>query len=282
MANENRADFRRKIRSTLSSWPKDKTTLSSAVNATTTTIPLTAVTDIVARDILQVGSEVMRAISVSTLNMTVMRGDRGTIAASHLINSVVTVWSNWEWTDMDLNDEIDVAFDWLFPDVWYPKYYSNTVLAEAIEFGLPEGVRYPDGEQVKRVELLSDDGVTYVPIYGWRHENDRIILEHGMDCNRTVRLTTHGKHIRLTDDETTIYDGTILNAIRAYVIHLCIDKLLANRSRYVEYSAALNDRAATIDELSRLSYNFYNQATLAKDAASRPPLSGFASTRRKA
>ena len=89
-----------------------------------------------------------------------------------------------------------------------------------------------------------------------------------------------GKHGRLTSDASQLANADPVEAITYYAASNLLEQLLANRVRYVEYSAALNDRASTPDELQRQAYYFKNQAVVCKDRISRPPLSGLASTRR--
>ena len=278
---ENRADLRRMIRRKLMSWPKDITALSAAITTMTATIvTVNAVSNMVARDILEVESELMEIQSITGTTLTVMRGVQGSTAATHAISTAVSAYPWYEWSNQEINDSLNLSFDWRDPEVWYGKWYENTALVSQRELGLPSGVRYPDGEIIKKVELKNGD--FWIPVYCWRQQNDRLLFDFEMDQQRSIRLYTVGKHARLTDDTTTMYSSEPVDAIINYACKLCLENLLANRTRYVEYSAALNDRASTPDELSRQTYYFYNQAVLAKERASRPFPSGFASTRRSA
>ena len=59
------------------------TTLSAGVNATVTTVPVTAATDLSAGSTIRVGTEQMFVTSVSSNDLTVVRGVHGTTAATH-------------------------------------------------------------------------------------------------------------------------------------------------------------------------------------------------------
>ena len=283
---ENRADLRNKTRARLSAWADDVGSLGAAITTTTaTSATLAAALDISEKALIQIEDEVIRVRTYTaggTSVASILRGDRGSTAATHANGTAVSVYPFWGWTDFDINREIDAALDWLWPDAWVLKTLTNTILANKTDFGLPAGTAYPHGEQVKRVELL-DTTVSpnvYREILGWKHVNDRLIFERPTTENMTVRLWVMGKHARLTADSSQLVASDPVEAIVYYAASNLLEQLLANRVRYVEYSAALNDRASTPDELQRQSYYFKNQAVVARDRISRPPLSGLASTRR--
>lgn len=284
MANATRLDLRNLIRGKLMSWPDDQTTLNAGINASVTTFTLAANNNIQARSILEVDSELIYVLSVTgtTINNCI-RGYMGTTAATHSGGATVKAWPFWGWSDTELNRLMPLSFDWAFPDIWYPRILTNTFLANAKEFGAPAGCIYPNGEIIKKIELMDDSSPSkYKAIYNWRHINDMIILDKALTANRGVRLTIHGKHQCPTDDNTQLQNNDPVNAVVQYTCKLALENLLGNRPRYVEYSAALNDRASTPDELQRAIYFFFNQAELAKQNAYRAPLAGFASTRREA
>lgn len=279
----NRSDLRNLVREALMAWPEQVTTLTSAVaSASVATISVDSVSGIAARMLVELESEIMRIRSIASLDLTVLRGDHGSTAATHSNSLTLKVWPFWGWTDANLNNQINRSIDWLYPEVWYPDYVENTAQANKKEFGLPTGARYPDGDIVKEVAFLLSDGITYKPVYGWRHYNDRLIFDHETDQARTIRILLQKRYARLTDDTTQISSlhSDIVDAIVNMTIAHCLESLLASRTKFLEYSASLNDRASTPDELQRQVFYFINQATLAKDRASRVPMSGFASTRK--
>jgi hypothetical protein len=97
-----------------------------------------------------------------------------------------------------------------------------------------------------------------------------------LDQNYSVRIWIQQKQTALTDDVTAIDLDSAEECITFYAAGRCLDELLGNRSRYYEYSASLNDRASTLDELQRTAYYFFNQATILRDGISRPGLAGYA------
>lgn len=74
-------------------WPVHNSTLSAAIDATTTTIPLSNVTNLSAGAYLRCGSEWMLVQGVTGLNATVARGQSGTTAAAQASGaSVRNAW----------------------------------------------------------------------------------------------------------------------------------------------------------------------------------------------
>lgn len=280
---ENRADLRALIRSRLSAWADDVGALSaSSITSSVANLTLAAALDISEKALLQIDDEVIRVrtyAAAGTAVASVIRGDRGSTAAAHNASSVVAVYPFWGWTDFDINREIDSAMDWLWPDVWVLKTLTNTLLSGQTDFGLPAGVIYPQGQIVKRLELLDSESV-YREVLGWKHVGDRLILSRKTTQAWSARMWVMGSHQRLTSDSAQMADSSPREAVVLRVCASLLEQLLANRVRYVEYSAALNDRASTPDELQRQAYYFKNQAVVERDRISRPPLSGLASTRR--
>ena len=291
---ENRADLRSKIRSRLSAWVDDSGVLLAAIGATDQALAFTAGLDLSEKALIQIDQEVIRVrikdatgVNGTAINVTSMiRGDRGSTAAAHLINAPVLVFPFWGWTDLDINREIDAAIDWLWPDYWILTALTNTFLQGQTDFGLPAGCFYPGGNIVKRVELIDpavpvgSNTPVYKEILGWKHVGDRLILERWTRAAYTARIWIMGAQPRLADDTTQLQTSDPVEAITYYAASNLLEQMLANRTRYVEYSAALNDRASTPDELQRNAYYFKNQAVVARDRIMRPPLSGMASTRR--
>lgn len=273
------------VRRKIQSFPTMVTALSGAISATDTTLTVASAPPDTMTPVclLEIDSELIRVIATNsgTGVTSLLRGDQGSVAASHANGAVVQIWPKFSWTDQEINDQINLALDWLYPEVWFLKYYQNTALINTQEFGAPAGVVYPNGDVIKKIEMQDDNNPKqFREIYNWRHIGDRWILDQPLQVARVVRLTVQSRYARFTDDVNQLNDSSPVDAIVQYAAKLCLENLLGNRTRYTEYSASLSDRASTPDELQRQIYFFYNQAVLAKDRASRPPLSGFASTRR--
>jgi hypothetical protein len=297
----NRVDLRNKIRSRLSAWVDDSgISLNAIASATAQGIVFnTGVSgsqglDISEKALIQIDNEVIRvrvkdslgagstALSISSC----IRGDRGSTAATHLAGAAVNVYPFWGWTDFDINREIAAAIAWLWPDYWTLLTLTNTFEAGQTDFGLPVGCVYPQGNIVKRVELIDPripvgaNGPVYKEILGWKHVGDRLILSLWTRTAYQARIWIQAAQPDLTTDTQQLASDDPMEAIAYYAASNLLEQMLANRTRYVEYSAALNDRASTPDELQRNAYYFKNQAVVARDRIMRPPLSGMASIRR--
>ena len=273
-----RSDVRIGIREKLSAWPLNATTLSAAVTTTTaTTVTLTSVLSITERSLIEVDSELMHVLSVAGFVATVMRGARGTTAATHLNGAAVNIYPEWGWPDANLNRKISRAITWLGEgQVYTLTPLTNTLLSGYKEFGLPSGCEYPNGNKLKVLEILQADG-TYKKSLFWKHQGDRIVLPNKLTESLSVRLWIETKQADLTDDTTALGDARYLEVLELYASARALEELLANRTRYTEYSASLHDRASSLDELQRQAYYFQNQAIILRNEMSRPGLSGQAS-----
>jgi hypothetical protein len=282
MATFTRSTIRNGLRDKLFAWPDFVTTLAEALDATETAIDLTAVTGLSEQSLIECESELMQVVSISSTTATVIRGARGTTAATHDNATSVKFYPKWGWSDAALNQKINEAILWLREgQCWTLVFKTNTWLAEYKEFGMPAGVIYPSGDIVKAVEMKNGSGGDnsddeYVPILGWRHVGDRIFINQKLDIDRQIRLWIQQHQPLLSADATTLDDDKYVEPLVMYATSRCLDELLANRARFYEYSASLNDRASSPDELQRLSHYFFNQAVVARDQMSRPGLSGFA------
>lgn len=278
-----RPDIRTGIRNKLSAWPRVQTVLSGAINATQTTLSLGSLTNLEDRMLFEIDSETLRLYQLAnaaTNPLTVIRGDRGTTAAAHADQAVVKGYPIWGWTDAMLNAYINRAITWLGEGmVWILVPYTNTWLASNKEFGLPAGVLYPTGDIVKKIDFLDEDGY-YKPMLGWQHRGDRIIINRYLDQNTTVKIWVQQRQPVLADDVTAIDQDKAQEPIELYCAGRALEELLANRTRYTEYSATLNDRASSPDELQRVAYYFFNQATILRNEISRPGLSGYAAVQK--
>ena len=274
------------IRDNLFAWPELVTTTTEALDTTELGVDLTAVDNLAGQDLIECESEVMTVRSVSSLTATVIRGARGTTAASHSSGVSVSIYPKWGWTDVNLNLKINTAIEWLGEGMcWVLEPHTNTWLADYKEFGLPDGCNYPTGNIVKMIEMKDGSGGDdtedqWRPILGWKHQGDRIFLNENLDIDREVRLWIQTIQPRLSSDSTVIKADKFAEAIALYATSRCLDELVGNRARYYDYSVTLNDRAASSDELMRNSHGFYNQAVVLRNEMSRPGLSGLAAIQR--
>jgi hypothetical protein len=180
-----------------------------------------------------------------------------------------------------LNRYIEKAIDWLGESmVWTLVPYTNTWLSGNKEFGLPSNASYPTGDIVKRIEFKDPVTGLYKQALGWTHVLDRVILNNKLLQDWAVRIWIQTRQAQLIDDVTQIDTRYAREALEFYATGRILDELLANRSRYYDYSSALNYRASTLDELQRAAYYFFNQAVIMADKISRPGLSGYAAIQR--
>ena len=274
----NRSDIRTNVRDKLSAWPELVTTVTEDVDATETAIDLTAVSGISGQWLLECESEVMTVRSIASLVATVERGSRGTNAATHANATAIKAYPKWGWTDAHLNRAINKAIAWLGEGgVWTLVPRTNTFLSGYKEFGLPSGVSYPNGNHVKKLEVLQSDD-SYKETLAWRHLGDRIIITSGaLTDDIDVRMWIQQAQPQLSSDGTNLDADKYLEVIEMYVAGRMLEELVGNRTRYTDYSATLNDRASSLDELQRQAYFFSNQAVILRNEMSRPGLSGRAS-----
>lgn len=271
-----RSDLRQALRDKLSTFARLSTTLNGAITSSATSLILTSGTRLEDRMILEIESEIIEVVAFSSNTASeVIRGARGSTAASHADLAAVAGFPFWGWTSAHLNRQINDAIQWLSEECWTLVPYTNTWLSGYREFGLPSGVTYPTGSIVKKIEM-QDSSDIYHGILGWRHIGDRIIITSKLTKDETVRIWVQSRQATLSDDSTALNDDKFKEALVLYAAARCLDELLANRSRYYEYSASLNDRASTADELQRVAYFYFNQATLIRSEMSRPGLSGYA------
>ena len=271
-----RTDIRTAVRDKLNAWPELITTITEDLDTTETGVDLAAATSVVEGSLIQVGNEVMRVLSLSSLTATVMRGYRGTTAAAASNGATATVYPSWGWTDVHLNRLINKGIQWAVQGgIWTLVPRTNTLLSGYKEFGLPTGVTYPTGSIVKKLEVLQSDG-SYKQMLQWRHLGDRLVLNKTLTENLSVRMWIEQKQAELDSDGTLLDDDKVLEILEMYVAGRCLEELMANRSRYMDYSATLHDRASTLDELQRQAYYLNNQAVILRNEMSRPGLSGQA------
>lgn len=272
-----RSDVRTGIRDKLSSWPDLVTTLAEDLDATELGVDLSAVTGLKAQHQLEVESEVLRVASISSLTATVFRADKGTTAATHVNGLTVKAYPKWGWTDAHLNRAINKAILWLGEgQVWSLVPRTNTLLSGYREFGLPTGIVWPQGNHVKKVEILQTDG-TYRESLAFKHLGDRLFCNSTLSSDLDVRMWVQQAQPELSADNVALDQNKYLEVLELYVAGRLLEELVGNRSRFYEYSAALNDRASTLDELQRQAYFFSNQAVILRNEMSRPGLSGRAS-----
>lgn len=259
----------------LHQWPEE-IPIASAIQATATNIELT---DTVYKDllhpkaILQVDNEVMRVLDVPEdgLNVRVLRGYMGTTRMTHAVESVVKVLPSWGWTDHEfLTYHLPLALKFLKPYfwtlvtsdtfTWAGSSYTATVPATS-------GISYPDGNHL--VRLLYSDGQDYRPFTAWRLLGNTLNFREKSGSSITLKAEYAKFQGALSAETSTLDLDDCAEPLALYMASLALNALKSNRIRYAEYSASLNDRASTADELIRMGYDLRNQAIVAAELRGR-------------
>ena len=281
-----RADLRGMLRQDLALWPVEAS-LQGAIDAKTDTIKLSDdlyKNYVEGKSILEIDNEILRVVDLPEENESfrVLRGYMGTVKATHLDQAKVNVLPSWGWSDFELNNRIlPQAIRFLHPFAWVdivtaPFYWAG----QQQETEAPAGISYPDLDLPYRMENLDMDGV-WKPMLGWHLYGTTFKFNRKASETHTLRARILHFQSVLTDDKTPMDDDRFAEAIVKYSVHLCLNALKANRVRYYEYAAALNDRASTPDELIRTAFDFKNQAIVQREEKGMPKPATFASTYRE-
>lgn len=274
------------VRRHLNAWPTTNT-LNGAINSSVTTITLnsTPVLEFAGqRSLVEIEDEVMLVVSVDTgtNTMVVVRGYQGTTAAAHADTTSVFIHPIWGWTDAAMSIHLRDAFVWLRPTGWMLgvsetfTWDQGTYVAQV---PTSSAIDYPNGNWLHQVEFQDSDG-NFRPFYGWQVLGPYIRFREKASVDRTlhaVMLVWQRMPLAMADsmDDDTFFEPVVL-----YAAQLALNELKTNRSRYTEYSAALNDRASTPDELIRTAFDLKNQAILAKETLAKPMPPTYLSTYR--
>lgn len=118
-------------------WPQLDSTTAAVSTTSTTTVTVADTTKYMVNELIEIDQEAMvvRALASGT-NLTVLRGARGTTAATHVITSDVLLRP--AFTTLDILDALNTAIQ-----ATYPKIYkevtdtSTTLLANTYEYTVP-------------------------------------------------------------------------------------------------------------------------------------------------
>ncbi len=277
-----RADLRADVRSDLRCWPATGV-LAKAVGKTEGQIELTddlSLDFISGKCLIEIGSEVMFVVDkpVDTNVVRVLRGYMGSTKAEHAAGDEVNVFEPWGWTDFEINTRImPVAIKWLKPHAWVLARTStltwSTQLNDYTTSLSSYGITYPDGNIIYKLQWLETGSSRWNDFYGWQLQGDQIRFRDRASQDRSFRIVYFKYQANLSDDTTALDNDDFREAIGKYGVWLALNGLKANRSRFTEYCASLNDRASTPDELIRTAFDFKNQAVICRDDKSpaKPP-----------
>jgi len=237
--------------------------------------------------LIEVEDEVMLAVLVpdETSTIKVIRGFQGTTAAPHLAGVAYSIHPAWGWTDRTLRRHINKAILWCRPHSW--TQVTGTAFTWAANYytatpDVADGISYPYGNYIIRLECAdTGQGVTnYIPFHSWQLNGSTLRFRNAAGTSRTLRPIIAKMQPQLTVLTTALDDDIYAEAIECYAAHLAFNSLKSNRVRFTEYSAALNDRSATPDELVRIAFDLKNQAQVARENFIRPLPANYVSTYR--
>lgn len=272
-----RLQIRNSVRHKLGAWPEVYTTLNGAVSSTTTTsIIVTDSTGIAPRMLIEVDSETMFVKSISVNTLTVYRGFHGTTAATHTDTADVNAYQPFGWTNTQINLGIDSATTYLSSDpfpLWNMKFYTGTWPANTYEVDLSNSII--DSPQavgmVLKVEFYDDSTPTKkVPITNYEQNKSILRVAALFSEARTFRVKLANFQGRLANDSSQLDANDYEDVVVLFTSYWMLKDLQGSRVKYIEYSASLNERASTADELLRTSFDFKNQADLMKRAYHQP------------
>lgn len=273
------------VRDTLAAWPFTSS-LNGALTDSTTTVNLAVAisNDYVGeKSYLEIDNEIMFVTEVvTTTQLTVMRGYQGSTAAAHSDAAVVKIHPYWSWTDRAIrNDYIPKAMRWLKPHAWVHGVTQDfTWSSGSFEAQVPVAsqISNPHGNLIIKLERLESISGSYLPFYGWELAGPFLRFRQAASRDHTLHasMAVFQGPLPLLND--TLDNDDFEEAIVSYAAMLAMNSLKTNRARFLGYSAALNDRASTPDELIRIAFDLKNQAILSREEFSRPMPPNFIKT----
>ncbi len=277
------------VREHLASWPVNAF-LKIPIDKRTSTLRLTSrLADeyVSPGSLIEVGDEIMRVVDRPDESNTirVMRGFQNTIPVPHKMNDRVLLHSTWGWTDRTLNSRhIATATRWLRPDAWTQQVSPDFTWSSDSYFAqvpTSTGINNPGGNKIFKMEALQASSTTeYLPFYGWQLDGTYLRFKGKASTDTTIHAIYGRQQPVLLSPSDILDDDDFAEAIETYAAHLALNSLKSNRVRFTEYSASLNDRASTVDELIRQSFDLKNQAVLARENFARLSPPTFLSTYR--
>lgn len=119
-----RADLRNKIRDKLNDWwiDQDDINQGGGISSAATTATVTNGSKFHEGDLIEIEDEIIKVTSVATNELTIIRGYKGSTAASHADSTAIYIVN--EWTSKEYNDALTESFRALHPYVNVP-YVGN-------------------------------------------------------------------------------------------------------------------------------------------------------------
>jgi hypothetical protein len=265
--------LRTEIRRKIAAWPLRKPTVSGTLSASATTVTLNSTSGIAQRLLLEVDSEIMLILDVpSATTLTVLRGHFGTTAAAHSSGAICSIFPPYGWTNIEVNEGIRHAIQWLknepFPS-WTHKFFTGTWPANQASVSISDTIAsWPRGEGLVFSLYIkgSADGdpTRFLRLDNWQQRQNSITIPSPFPEDKTFRIEVARFQPQLPNETEELDSDDYEIPMVLYASYWLLKSLQGNRVHFVEYSAALNERASTPDELLRTIFDFKNQADLAK------------------
>lgn len=276
-----RNEIKDSIRHKLSAWPKVATTLNGAISATATSIVLSdSGTSVASGSLVEIDNETMLVKTQSANTLTVARGFHRTTKATHADTVDVNIYEPYGWTNNQLNLAINRAVEWLSTDpnpLWSFKFYSgsgaNAWPSDTYELDIGNSIAdWPNkGGYVLKLEFQTDDSPTkWENMSNFIQRKSIIRIAKYFSAARTFRVHLARFQPALTSDSDQLDVAAFETPAILYSCYWLLKDLQGSRAKFIEYSASLNERASTMDELLRIVYDFRNQASLEKRDAHQP------------
>lgn len=262
IAENSQLGFVRRIRERLQSFP--------ITDALTADFAIDAVYFVIADkdrykvgDLIEINDEIVQVYKTETVGaedrISVYRGMRLTTAAAHSSAASINICGQL-WTDYELKKIVNDSIYALRPEIAYQVIDKTlTTASSKREYDLPSGIT-----EVSWIEIEKDTGV-FLRERNAYHVKDLIVFNYQPAIGKTIKLIGWKEQVPFSGSVTELtLTEEFWSLIFLYGTAKAMESLLTNRSRYTEYSASLNPRASTTDEITRVIYYFMNQFRIGK------------------
>jgi|LGVF01.2.fsa_nt_gb hypothetical protein len=216
-------------------------------------------------DYIELDDEVMKVVSIDTTNasydeITVRRAEKMTDAATHTTPCEVRNCGNL-WTHTEIKKLINDAIIALRPEICYEAIDETLTTATLTrEYTIPAAI-----SEVSWVEWEYSTSI-------WKRErrarvrSNKLTFDYQPTVGKTIRLVGWKYQDVFSVSVTELTLGQVFwELIIQYATANALESTLTNRARFTEYSASLNPRASTSDEITRTIYYFKNQFRIKKE-----------------
>jgi len=290
MAAVTRAVIRAQLRAALSDFPSDSAALAEAVSAVATDFPVAAADVAKFKDgyDIEVEDEVCRVVDMTpavgeaeTGTVQVLRGHMGSAAVTHAAGKMV--WCQNLFCDFDLNRLLNRAIASTWPAIWIEREDEDAEVTDgSFEYEL-------DHTDVISVFIETGAGSgRFRPVWNCYVRSYVETAEGNGSFSRKSALTFNalppsGLKIRygyleavaaLTTDVAKLEEEVLYPALVEYIISRAASyaaaELRGRRQRFHEYSVAVGDRVADVDQVIRSEFAYRNAADVVMNDMKRP------------